>query len=52
MNAPIGQTLDVLDSPQLLIDLDIVDANLERMFGPYRGGPVSGSSAPGWRNTS
>jgi D-serine deaminase-like pyridoxal phosphate-dependent protein len=41
MNAPVGQTLDALDSPQLLIDLDIVDANLERMFGPYRGGPVN-----------
>src|SRR5437764_3737666 len=32
MPAPIGQTLDALDSPQLLIDLDVVDANLRRMF--------------------
>jgi D-serine deaminase-like pyridoxal phosphate-dependent protein len=32
MPAPLGQTLDTLDSPQLLIDLDVVDANLRRMF--------------------
>src|SRR4029077_4010353 len=25
-----------LDSPQLLIDLDVVDANLRRMFVPFR----------------
>jgi D-serine deaminase-like pyridoxal phosphate-dependent protein len=37
MNASaIGQTLDVLDSPQLVIDLDIVDANLRRMFTRFR----------------
>src|SRR5438105_872252 len=41
MNAPVGQSLGTLDSPQLLIDLDVVDANLERMFAPYRGGPVN-----------
>lgn len=33
----VGQAVDVLDSPQLLIDLDVVDANLERMFAPFRG---------------
>jgi D-serine deaminase-like pyridoxal phosphate-dependent protein len=29
----LGQTLDALDSPQLLLDLDVIDANLRRMFG-------------------
>src|SRR5437870_1618733 len=33
-------TVHELDTPQLLIDLDVVDANLERMFSAYRGGPV------------
>jgi D-serine deaminase-like pyridoxal phosphate-dependent protein len=35
----IGQPLDALDSPQLLLDLDVADANLERMFraGKERG---------------
>lgn len=28
----IGQPLDALDTPQLLLDLDIIDANLKRMF--------------------
>jgi 3-hydroxy-D-aspartate aldolase len=28
--------LDTLDTPQLLIDLDVVDANLERMFAAFR----------------
>lgn len=32
----LGQPLDTLDSPQLLIDLDIVDANLRRMFDACR----------------
>jgi D-serine deaminase-like pyridoxal phosphate-dependent protein len=41
MSAPVGQALADLDSPQLLIDLDVVDGNLERMFSPYRGGPVN-----------
>jgi D-serine deaminase-like pyridoxal phosphate-dependent protein len=41
MTSPLGQPLDVLDTPQLLIDLDVVDANLERMFSPFRGKPVS-----------
>jgi D-serine deaminase-like pyridoxal phosphate-dependent protein len=28
----IGEPLDALDTPQLLLDLDIIDANLRRMF--------------------
>ena len=32
----IGQPIDTLDSPQLLIDLDVVDANLRRMFTRFR----------------
>jgi D-serine deaminase-like pyridoxal phosphate-dependent protein len=39
MTAPtalVGQPLDALDSPQLLIDLDTVDANLRRMFDAGR----------------
>jgi D-serine deaminase-like pyridoxal phosphate-dependent protein len=31
-----GQPLDALDTPQLLIDLDVVDANLRRMFSAGR----------------
>lgn len=31
-----GQPLDALDTPQLLIDLDVVDANLERLFTAAR----------------
>lgn len=31
-----GQPLEALDTPQLLIDLDIVDANLKRMFDAAR----------------
>jgi len=40
MPSLIGQPLDVLDSPQLLVNLDIVDANLQRMFGAFRQGSV------------
>jgi D-serine deaminase-like pyridoxal phosphate-dependent protein len=40
MPSAIGQPLDVLDSPQLLIDLDVVDANLGRMLSALRGRPV------------
>jgi D-serine deaminase-like pyridoxal phosphate-dependent protein len=40
MTSLVGQPLDALDTPQLLIDLDVVDANLERMFAPFRGKPV------------
>jgi D-serine deaminase-like pyridoxal phosphate-dependent protein len=32
MNAAIGQPLDALDTPQALLDLDIIDANLKRLF--------------------
>jgi D-serine deaminase-like pyridoxal phosphate-dependent protein len=32
---------DTLDTPQLLIDLDVVDANLQRMFGAYRNSSVN-----------
>jgi D-serine deaminase-like pyridoxal phosphate-dependent protein len=32
----MANALDQLDTPQLLIDLDIVDANLERMFSACR----------------
>jgi D-serine deaminase-like pyridoxal phosphate-dependent protein len=31
-----GQAVDVLDTPQLLVDLDVVDANLGRMFAACR----------------
>src|ERR1043166_6965532 len=39
MSALIGQPLETLDTPQLLLDLDVVDANLRRMFdaGKARG---------------
>jgi D-serine deaminase-like pyridoxal phosphate-dependent protein len=35
----IGQPFDALDTPQLLLDLDVIDANLKRMFdaGKERG---------------
>lgn len=32
----VGQPLDALDTPQLLIDLDVVDGNLKRMFDAGR----------------
>jgi D-serine deaminase-like pyridoxal phosphate-dependent protein len=35
-----GQNLEALDSPQLLIDLDVLDGNLERMLAAFRGRPV------------
>ncbi len=35
-----GQPLNAVDTPQLLIDLDVVDANLRRMFDAFRGRPV------------
>jgi D-serine deaminase-like pyridoxal phosphate-dependent protein len=39
MSSLIGQPLDTLDTPQLLLDLDIIDSNLRRMFdaGKQRG---------------
>jgi D-serine deaminase-like pyridoxal phosphate-dependent protein len=36
MALPVSQPIEVLDSPQLLIDLDVVDANLRRMFAAVR----------------
>jgi 3-hydroxy-D-aspartate aldolase len=36
-----GQTLDALDSPQLLVDLDVVDANLGRPFRACKGRGVA-----------
>lgn len=32
----LSESLAALDSPQLLIDLDVVDANLSRMLGAFR----------------
>jgi D-serine deaminase-like pyridoxal phosphate-dependent protein len=40
MSAIIGETLAAVDSPQLLLDLDVLDANLERMLGAFRGHAV------------
>ena len=34
--ALIGQPLDALDTPQLLLDLDVIDANLRRLFTATR----------------
>lgn len=36
MNDVLGQSIDALDSPQLLVDLDVVDANLRRLFDTCR----------------
>jgi D-serine deaminase-like pyridoxal phosphate-dependent protein len=41
MTSLIGQSLDVLDSPQLVIDLNVVDANWQRMKSSLRDGPVN-----------
>ncbi len=41
MTPPIGQTLEALDTPQLVADLDVVDANLDRMFGAFWNRPVN-----------
>jgi D-serine deaminase-like pyridoxal phosphate-dependent protein len=41
MTSVIGQALDALDSPQLLLDLDQIDANLRRMFDAFRGRDVA-----------
>lgn len=37
----IGQPLQQLDTPQLVLDLDVVDTNLKRMFGAFEGAPIS-----------
>jgi D-serine deaminase-like pyridoxal phosphate-dependent protein len=36
MPQPLGQTTDTLDSPQLLLDLDVVDANLRYLLDACR----------------
>ncbi len=36
MSNLIGQPIDALDTPQLLLDLDIIDANLKRLFAACR----------------
>jgi D-serine deaminase-like pyridoxal phosphate-dependent protein len=36
MPEPIGQTVDTLDTPQLLLDLDVVDANLRYLLDACR----------------
>src|SRR2546423_1533750 len=41
MSPPVGQAMDVLDSPHLLIDLDMVDANVRRMLHAVRNHPVN-----------
>jgi D-serine deaminase-like pyridoxal phosphate-dependent protein len=41
MSTPIGQPLSSLDSPQLLIDLDVVDANVRRMRQTVGDRPVA-----------
>lgn len=41
MSTLLGQPLHLLDTPQLLIDLDLVDANLKRMFDTFRNRPVA-----------
>ena len=41
MSSVIGQPLAALDSPQLVIDLDVVDANLRRMLGAFRANPTT-----------
>src|SRR5690242_8936696 len=41
MSSLIGQTLDALDTPQLLVDLDVVDANLGRLFRACKGRSVA-----------
>jgi D-serine deaminase-like pyridoxal phosphate-dependent protein len=40
MPPALGQSLDALDSPQLLLDLGILDANVARLLGPLRGRPM------------
>ncbi len=34
--ALVGQPLEALDTPQLLLDLDVIDGNLRRMYGAGR----------------
>lgn len=41
MSCMTGQSVDLLESPQLLIDLDVVDANVRRMLAAFRERPVN-----------
>jgi D-serine deaminase-like pyridoxal phosphate-dependent protein len=36
MSPPQGHSADTLDSPQLLLDLDVIDANLRYLQGACR----------------
>ncbi len=40
MSSATGQPIDALDSPQLLLDLDVVDANGRRLLQPLHGRPI------------
>jgi D-serine deaminase-like pyridoxal phosphate-dependent protein len=40
MPSTVSESLAALDSPQLLIDLDVVDANMNRMFSAFQDRPV------------
>ncbi len=40
MTLPLGAPLDALDSPQLLLDLEVLDANLRHMLTAFRDRPV------------
>lgn len=40
MSPQPGQSLDSLDTPQLLLDLDVVDANVRRMTDAFRDSPT------------
>lgn len=41
MRTLIHQLCQTLETPQLLIDLDVVDANMRRLFGAFRSRPIS-----------
>jgi D-serine deaminase-like pyridoxal phosphate-dependent protein len=41
MSSLIGQPLDALDTPQLLLDLDVVDRNVRRLFDACHGRGVA-----------
>ena len=40
MSSAINQPLESLDSPQLVLDLDVIDQNVERLLAPLRGRPI------------
>jgi len=39
MNSPIGQTIDAIDTPAMIVELDILQSNLQRMSDFFRGRP-------------